>query len=193
MINILHVYTGNGKGKTTAAIGLAIRALGSGQRVYIMQFMKGLAYSEHNILKHISPNIFIETTGKPFFLVEDGKISKEELEKLDEDVVFFSKDNPPLDYINIIENGFYKATSAINSGNYDLIILDEINIALYFNLLNRKLIENLLDNVIEDIDIVFTGRNAPQWVVDRADLVTEMLEVKHYYHKGIMARKGIEN
>lgn len=190
---MIQVYTGNGKGKTTAAIGLAIRALGAGMRVYLMQFMKGLAYSEQKILQGLQPGLELFTTGKPFFIAEEGILSDVERQAWGKDVVIFPRGNPPEDYVRLIGEGFGEAKRAACSGRYGMVILDEVNVALFFGLIQRRQMEALLEALPEATELVCTGRQAPSWLVDRADLVTEMREVRHYYARGIAARKGIEN
>lgn len=188
---MLQVYTGNGKGKTTAAMGLAIRALGAGMRVYIMQFMKSLAYSEQAVLRGFAPQLLLETTGKPFFIAEEGMLTEEERKAWGEDVVVFPKGHPPKDYVELMAQGLARATCM--APDYDLVILDEIHVALAFELISQTAAEEFLAKVSPGREVVFTGRKAPDWLVERADLVTDMQEVKHYYQKGIAARKGIEN
>lgn len=189
---MIQIYTGNGKGKTTAAIGLAIRSLGAGHSVYFMQFMKSLAYSEQNILRSM-PNIFLETTGKPFFVAEEGMMDKASKELLVDSVVVFPKGHPPKDYTDLLSKGLQKAIKTALSGQYDLIILDEINVALSFGLLSQKQMESFLQALPSETELVCTGRNAPKWLLEYADLITEMREIRHYYSKGVCARKGIEN
>ena len=189
---MIQVYTGDGKGKTTAAIGLAIRALGAGHRVFLMQFMKSLAYSEQHILQKM-PNLTLETTGKPFFIAEEGMMDEHARAALGDDVVIFPKGQPPADYVALLASGLARAAEVISKGEMDLVILDEINIALSFGLLQREQMEELLHALPSKTELVCTGRNAPQWLLDRADLITEMREVRHYYERGISARKGIEN
>ena len=190
---MLQIYTGTGKGKTTAAIGLAIRSLGAGRRVYMMQFMKGLAYSEQSVLRGFAPQLVLQTTGKPFFIAAEGMLSEEERAAWGEDVVVFPPGKPPADYVRLIGEGFYEAAAAACSGEYGLVILDELNVALFFGLLDRQRVEALLDRVPAETELVLTGRNAPEWLLARADLVTDMQEVKHYYQQGVEARRGIEN
>ena len=189
---MLQVYTGNGKGKTTAAIGLAIRALGAGFKVYIMQFMKSLAYSEQKILRNL-PGVKLETSGKPCFIAEEGTLDEETIKKFGDGLVIFPKGNPPKDYVELMEKGLEKVFQDAISGNYRLVILDEINMALYFGLLTRERVEALLNTVPVECEVVCTGRAAPQWLIDRADLVTDMQEVRHYYNNGVPARRGIED
>lgn len=189
----IQVYTGSGKGKTTAAIGLAIRALGAGKKVIMIQFMKSPSYSEHDILPGISPNFRIENVGKPFFIAKEGSIPLEDLEKLKGKIEVFSPGNPPEEYIKLVESGVAMAMEAVSSGDYDLVILDELNVALHFDLVSWDQIESILDAKNDEVELVITGRNAPEKLIERADLVTEMREIKHYYSQGVMARKGIEN
>ena len=190
---MLQIYTGDGKGKTTAALGLALRALGAGKSVYVMQFMKSRVYSEHNILPQFAPRLTLETTGKPFFVAEEGMLSEEQRTSLG-DVVVFGKGAPPKDYVALVETGL---ANAVERGKtFDVVILDELNVALRFGLLNDELAKEQLRRLQENnpaAEIICTGRGAPQWLIDAADLVTEMREVKHYYAKGIAARLGIEN
>jgi len=189
----IQVYTGDGKGKTTASIGLAIRALGAGKKVLLLQFMKSKSYSEHMILSTLSPALTLETVGKPYFIAEEGSISKKELDSYKDSCVVFPSGSPPKDYVELIAKGIERAKDATKSGDYDLVILDEINCAMHFNLISFETIEELIDNKNEKTELVLTGRCAPPELIAIADLVTEMKEIKHYYKKGVMARKGIEN
>lgn len=189
---MIQVYTGNGKGKTTAAIGLAIRSLGAGHKVYLMQFMKSLSYSEQGILRAM-PNMTLETTGKPFFIAEQGMMDAEAEAAFGDSVVVFPKGRPPTDYVELLSDGLRRSIDAVAAGQYHLVILDEINIALAFGLLQKRQMEKLFEVLRPATELVCTGRNAPQWLLDRADLITEMKEIRHYYEKGIPARKGIEN
>jgi cob(I)alamin adenosyltransferase len=188
----LQVYTGNGKGKTTAAIGLAIRAVGAGMRVLFLQFMKSKVYSEHNILPDISPNLTLETMGKPYFIIEEGSVPADELAKWQDDVVIFPPGNPPRDYVEIISNGLTRAREAIVSGEYDLVVLDEIVVALHFGLVTWEQLREVIDSRPDFMELVLTGRGATPELIARADLVTDMCETKHYYTTGVGARKGIE-
>jgi len=187
------VYTGNGKGKTTAAIGLAVRALGAGRKVAFIQFMKALGYSEHKMMKSLSPDLTHFTVGKPFFVAREGSISDEDLARISVECVVFPPGQPPAEYAELIRNGVQKADELLQSGEYDLVILDEINCALFFDLVDWPTVEALIDRRHEKTEMVLTGRGAPQALIDKADLVTEMREIKHYFTQGVMARKGIEN
>lgn len=193
MQGYIQVYTGNGKGKTTAAIGLAIRALGAGKRVLFLQFMKSKIYSEHAILGTLSPNLTVETTGKPFFIVKEGMLSESELAKWGDDVVVFSPGKPPIDYLTLMKEGIDRAKEAVSSGQYDIVILDELNVALFFELVSLSDVQAILDHKLSNVEVVLTGRGAPKEIIERADLVTEMKEIKHYYKQGVEARLGIEN
>lgn len=189
---MLQIYTGAGKGKTTAAFGLAVRALGAGMRVYIMQFMKGLAYSEQGVLRAMD-GITLATTGKPFFVAAEGMLSEEDKAKWGDGVVIFPPGKPPADYVRLLADGLEQARAELASGKYGLVILDELNVALFFGLITRPQAEAVLEAVPEGTELVLTGRNAPEWLIERADLVTEMREIKHYYKQGVEARRGIEN
>lgn len=193
MQGYIQVYTGNGKGKTTAAIGLAIRALGAKKKILFLQFMKSKRYSEHIILSDLSPDLELETTGKPFFIVKEGMLTEQELSKWGDDVVVFAEGNPPADYLALMQEGICRAREAVTSGLYDLVILDEINVALFFGLVPVEDVQTILNEKLPQVEVVLTGRGAPQAIIDRADLVTEMKEIKHYYQIGVEARIGIEN
>lgn len=190
---MLQIYTGKGKGKTTAAIGLAIRSIGAGHKVFFLQFMKSLAYSEQSVLKTLSPQLILMTTGKPFFVAEEGMLTDVQLKQWGGNVVVFPRGKPPDDYVQLIYREFSEAERSIMDMKPDLLVLDEVNVALYFNLIAREAIESLLEELPKETEVVCTGRNAPQWLLDRADLITEMQEIRHYYTQGVEARKGIEH
>jgi len=166
----VHIYTGNGKGKTTAAIGLGIRATGEGLKVYMIQFMKGRRYSEIDALENI----------KDFTVIQFGR---------DE---FVSKENPEQIDIDLARKGFEHAKEIIKNGEHDLIILDEINVAVDFKLIPLKDVLKLMDEKPEKVELVLTGRYAHPDMVKQADLVSEILEIKHPYQNGIQSRKGID-
>lgn len=166
---MIQVYTGNGKGKTTAALGLAIRAAGAGQNVYICQFAKGQIYNELKALKKIK-NIKIEQFGRRCFI-------RKSPENID---------------IQMALGGLKKAAQIIAKKRYRVIILDEINIAVKLGLIPLSDLLKLLKSVPENTELVLTGRDANQAIIKLADLVSEVKEVKHYYSKGVKARKGIE-
>ncbi len=189
----IQVYTGNGKGKTTAAIGLAIRALGAGKRVLFLQFMKSKVYSEHNILPQISPLLKLETLGKPFFVAKEGSMTAEELAKWGSEIVVFPPGKPPSDYVAVAVQGIERAKHAVSNGEYDVVILDEINVAMFFELVSWEQVEQIINCKLEEVELVLTGRGASPELIERADLVTEMREIKHYYNQGVEARLGIEN
>jgi len=165
----IQVYTGNGKGKTTAAFGLALRAAGAGRKVFIGQFIKGMHYSELDILPTIR-NITLKQYGRGCFI--------------------YSK--PVQEDYEAALNGLAEIGDILESGEYDLVILDEANIALYYELFSLEELKKVLNSRDPHVEVVITGRYAPQELLDMADLVTEMKEVKHYYAKGIEARTGIE-
>ena len=167
---LVQVYTGNGKGKTTAAIGLAIRASGAGLKVYIHQFIKGGPCSEIKTLKNIK-NIKVEQCGRGCFI----------------------KGNPKAKDVVCAESGLAKVRSIIGSGKYDIVILDEINVALKLGLLQAKEVVDIIKNKPKATELVLTGRGCPASVIKYADLVTQMREIKHPYARGIIARCGIEH
>ena len=166
----VQVYTGNGKGKTTAAIGLAVRAAGAGLRIFFCQFLKSGLFSEIAGLKKLRKNITVRQFGNDKFVTSIPS-------KAD-----FSK----------ARIGFFSAKSAIESGKYDVVILDEINHAISLNIIDLEFLIKVISNKPKFVEIILTGRDAPKEIIEIADLVTEMIEVKHYYSRGIRARKGIE-
>jgi len=170
MKGYVQVYTGDGKGKTTAALGLSIRAAGAGLKVFIAQFLKKGNYNEIKALERFSDLITIEQFGTGCLL--KGKPNSKDIE--------------------CARKGLEKAKSIISSGNYKVVILDEANIAIKLGLFSAEDLLNVIANKPEDVEIVVTGRNADQRVIEKADLVTEMKEIKHYFQKGVKARVGIE-
>lgn len=164
----IHIYTGNGKGKTTAAVGLAVRAACADKKVYIGQFVKSMKYNEVKIMDYI-PNIIFEQFGSGCFLVK----------KPDENDLADAKAG-----MNKIKEAFEK--------NYDVVIMDELTIAIYFKLVTVEEVLDLIKLKPEKTELVITGRYAPQELIDIADLVTEMKEIKHYYTKGVLSRNGID-
>ncbi len=166
----VQVYTGNGKGKTTAAIGLAIRSAGYGLRSFIGQFMKGIPYGEHVALRAI-PEITIEQFGDKTCLRQD-------------DVTELHRRQA--------RTGLARCREIMSSKTYDLIVLDEINVAIWFGLVSEQDVLAFIEEKPENVELILTGRYAPQTIVSRADLVTEMKAVKHYFDTGLPARDGIE-
>jgi len=166
---LIQVYTGNGKGKTTAALGLALRASGAGLKVYIAQFIKGRRYSELKALKKFK-NIKLEQFGRGCFI----------------------KAKPSAEDIGLAERGFAKVKQVISRRKYDLVVLDEINIALHLKLLKLSALINLLRQAPKKTELVLTGRYAHPDILKLADLVSEIREKKHYFKRGVKARKGIE-
>jgi len=166
------IYTGNGKGKTTSALGLAFRAMGRGKRTYIGQFMKGQYYGELKAAEMTGQYITIEQYGKDTFI---------------------HVQNPPHEEdVLMAQEGLKKAVSAMLSGDYDIVVFDEIITSHYFHLISIKKMLEVVHSKPDGVEIIFTGRYAPPELIEAADLVTEMVEVKHYYTKGVNAREGIE-
>ncbi|SPD71735.1 conserved hypothetical protein [uncultured Desulfobacterium sp.] len=170
MKGYVQVYTGDGKGKTTAALGLAMRAAGAGLRVYIAQFVKGMKYAELITLARLSENITLKQYGRNCFI----------------------KNSPQEEDIRIAQEGLREVKEIMLSGNYDVVILDEANIATFYNLFSVEDLINFINEKPEGVELVITGRKADPMIIDRADLVTEMKEIKHYYKDGVQARDGIE-
>lgn len=188
----VQVYTGNGKGKTTAALGITMRASGAGMKIAFIQFMKALGYSEQKILPTL-PGVTWKTLGKPFFIAKAGSISEEELAEYGDACVVFEEGNPPADYVKMINDGFAQAREMVLSGAYDMVVLDEINCAMFFGLLSADDVLELIRNKPAHTELILTGRCAPAEIIEAADLVTEMREIKHYYNEGVQARRGIED
>lgn len=170
MKGYVHIYTGNGKGKTTAAYGLALRACGAGMKVFIGQFIKGKAYNELIATRKFLKDIIINQYGIGCFIIS----------------------SPTSEDKRAACNGLDEMREIIQSKKYDLVIMDEISIALHYELIEIADLLDIIENKPIDLELVLTGRYAPQVLIDKADLVTEMKEIKHYYKKGIEARKGIE-
>ena len=188
----VQVYTGNGKGKTTAALGITMRASGAGMKIAFIQFMKALGYSEQKILPTL-PGVTWKTLGKPFFIAKAGSISEEELAEYGDTGVVFEEGNPPAEYVKMISDGFAEAREMVLSGDYDMVVLDEINCTMFFGLLDIEEVLELIRNKPTHTELILTGRCAPEEIIEAADLVTEMREIKHYYNNGVQARRGIED
>jgi cob(I)alamin adenosyltransferase len=168
---LVQVYTGDGKGKTSAAFGLALRAIGRGFKVFVIQFIKGgFDYGELHVVDKL-PNFKLAAFGRGKFITdvspsgEDAKLAREAL-KL--------------------------ATEVVNEGEYDIVILDEVNVALNLKLIKLEDVLKLIKTKPKHVELILTGRNAPARLIEVADLVTEMKEIKHPYMKGVQPRKGIE-
>jgi cob(I)alamin adenosyltransferase len=162
------VYTGNGKGKTTASIGLGVRAVGHGKKVAMIQFMKGQNNTGELISLKKLENFTILQAGREEFIVGEAD---------------------PMD-VEAALAGFEKAKEVINE--VDILILDEINMAMDFGLVEIEEVENLIRNKPKKVDLILTGRNFPEELADLVDMISEVKEIKHHYNNGIMAKKGIE-
>ena len=170
MKGYVQVYTGDGKGKTTAAIGLAIRALGAGWRVFIAQFLKSGEYSEHKALAQFSDHLTIKTYGRNVFI----------------------KGEPEEEDRRLAQEAYQEIAEIVAAGQYRLVILDEANVAVHYGLITVAQILDLIDRRAEGVELLITGRYAHSQLIERADLVTEMSAVKHYFDRGIKARVGVE-
>jgi len=166
----IQVYTGSGKGKTTAALGLTVRAVGAGYKVFIGQFLKQYKYSEHKAIELLGKAVTLRTWGGDRFI---GQSPQEEDKRM-------------------AENGMKELKEALTCGKYDVVIADEINVAVHMGLVGEDELLALMKMKPDMVELVLTGRYATQRVIDAADLVTEMVENKHYYSAGVKARKGIE-
>lgn len=173
MTGRFQIYTGNGKGKTTAALGLAVRAACAGLKVYIGQFMKGQDYAELALPQHFPDSITIEQYGTPRLLCKGEKPTQDDLAAASE--------------------GLEQLRRAMASGEYDMIIADELNVTIHLGLLDEVSVIELAEQRPENVELVLTGRYATEVLMDLADLVTDMCEVKHYFEtENLPARKGIE-
>jgi cob(I)alamin adenosyltransferase len=170
MKGYIQVYTGDGKGKTTAVLGLALRAAGAGLNVYIAQFVKGIKYSELDALKTLSDRITLKQYGRGCFITG----------------------TPEEEDIRMAQQGLKEVREIMLSGRYQVVVLDEANIATHLNLFSVKDLLDLVRSKPDHIELVITGRYADPEIVETADLVTEMKEIKHYYKDGVLAREGIE-
>ncbi len=169
----IQVYTGNGKGKTTAAIGQAVRAAGYGLKTYFVMFMKEFPYNEVKSLKNLKDFITLVQVGKDDFVYK--KVPPSETEKL------------------AIKKALDETKNKMLSGEYDLIVLDEIFVSIFFGLIDKEEVISFICSKPENVELILTGRYCPKEIINKADLVTEMKEVKHYYEKGVLSRRGIES
>lgn len=170
MKGYIHVYTGDGKGKTTAALGLSLRAICAGKSVYFGQFMKGMDYSELKAVDYL-PNLNIKQFGSTRFILNSATAED----------------------IELAAAGLSEISKVLSSGDYDVVVLDELNVALFYKLFTLEEVVEVIKNRHKKVEVIITGRKADPAIIDLADLVTEMKEVKHYYNEGVMARKGIES
>jgi len=166
----VHIFTGDGKGKTTAAIGLSIRAAGTGMKIFIGQFIKQGEYSEIKALKRFDDLITIEQFGL-------GR---------------FTNDQPELEDIQAARKGLERVKEVIASRQYDMVILDEANVAVKFGLIPLQELLGLIIHKPQELELVITGRYASPRIIEMADMVTECQAKKHYYERGTKARVGIE-
>ena len=174
---LIHVYTGSGKGKTTAALGLALRAAGHGWHTYVGQFMKGQDYGELRAATLLGtdaagqPLLTMAQFGKPTFTHVDGVTAED---------------------IRMAQEGLAQAREAMLSERYEIVVLDEINVALHFELLTVSEVLQAIDQKPDRVELVLTGQRVPDEILDRADYITVMQQDRHPYQRGILARKGIE-
>jgi len=168
---LVQVYTGDGKGKTTAAFGSALRAVGRGLKVYVIQFIKGgFDYGELHSTKQL-PNLKLTAFGRGKFITETP---------------------PSQEDVQLAREAFELAKKVVDSGEYDIVILDEINVVLHLKMISTDEVVNLIKNKPKHVELILTGRYTPAQIIKAADLVTEMKEIKHPYAQGVPPRKGIE-
>jgi len=168
---MIQIYTGNGKGKTTAALGLGLRAVGHGLKVIMIQFMKGeINYGELEAVKHL-PDFKIEQYGRPDFV---------------------NPENPDKEDIRLAKQALKRAVKVIKNKEFDIVILDEINVAVSFGLIKAEKVIELIKNTSKKTELILTGRYMPEEFIKYADLISEVREVKHHFQAGVPARKGIE-
>lgn len=168
----VQVYTGDGKGKTTAALGLAFRAAGRGLKSFVIHFMKGgLRYGEMVAAKRLEPEITVVQMGRETFV---------------------DRENPAPEDIELARKGLELAKEVVMGGLHDLVILDEINVALDYGLIKVGEVLALIKEKPGHVELILTGRDAPKDIIDAADLVSEVVERKHYYRRGVRGREGIE-
>jgi cob(I)alamin adenosyltransferase len=169
---LVQVYTGTGKGKTSAAFGLALRAIGRGLKVYVVQFIKGgFDYGELYVIDKL-PNLTLKAFGRGKFVVAKP---------------------PEREDVELAEEALRLAKKVVSGGEYDVVVLDEVNVALSLKLISLDDVLRLVKTKPKHVELVLTGRSAPDEIIEAADLVTEMREVKHPFSKGFPARKGIEH
>lgn len=169
----IQVYTGNGKGKSTAAIGQAVRSAGFGLKCYILQFMKDFPYNEKISLKRLEDLITIKQICKDDWVFKKEPAPEEEKQKA--------------------LSALSEAKEIMLKLEYDLIILDEVCVSIYFGLIKKEDVLDFINSKPENIELILTGRYCPEEIIEKADLVTDMKEVKHYYQQGIISRKGIDS
>jgi len=170
---LILINTGPGKGKTTAAMGTALRAVGNGMKVLMLQFLKGSwHYGELDAVQALGPNFILKQMGRGFVKIGGAEADPEDL--------------------RLVEEAWTEAREAIYSGEWDMVVLDEINYAIGYGMLDAAVVADALRGRPEMVHVILTGRNAHPLLVELADTVTEMREVKHAYQKGILAQRGIE-
>jgi cob(I)alamin adenosyltransferase len=169
MEGLIHIYTGDGKGKTTAAVGLTVRAIGNGLKVLFVQFIKGSQTGEVEFLSKFQELVEIYRCSTGFVFKSPDELQRQKVK----------------DCLREIEEKIKKNT-------YDLIILDEFSVAISTGLITKEEAERLIEIKPKSSELIITGRGAPEWLIEKADLVTEMRKIKHYFDRGIQARRGIE-
>ena len=188
---LIEVYTGEGKGKTTAAFGLAFRALGWGMKVYILQFMKLGTYGENRMARTIDRNLVVDYVGMPYFIGWEDEVPQSDRDRV-KNLVICKRGHPPAEYREKVQTYMQKLIGGWEGAENDLVILDEVNVALYYGLIDLEQVIYLIEKKPQEVELVFTGRRIPDEIIQRSDLVTEMKEIRHPYSSGIPARRGVD-
>jgi cob(I)alamin adenosyltransferase len=170
MKGYIQIYTGDGKGKTTAALGLVMRNIGAGGKVFIGQFLKSGDYSEMNTLKRFKDQVTVEHYGLGRFV----------------------KGSPTQEDIDAGKDGYNRVVEVLEKGEHNLVIMDEGNIAVKYGIFSEQDLLNIFDKKPDHVELVVTGRGATKKIIEKADLVIEMKVIKHYFQQGVKARVGIE-
>ncbi len=188
---LVEVYTGEGKGKTTAAFGLAFRALGWGMKVYILQFMKLGTYGENRMSRKMEGNLKVDYVGMPYFIGWEDEVPDSDIKRV-KNLVLCKRGEPPAEYREKVQSYMTNLMKNWENGERDIVILDEVNVALYYCLIDLDQVMYLIDRKPANVELVFTGRRIPKEITERADLVTEMKEIRHPYAAGVAARRGVD-
>lgn len=188
---LIHVYTGNGKGKTTAALGLALRAAGQGMGVRVIQFLKAANTGEIKSARHL-PGLDIQVVSRPVLVAREGEIDQDTIREWGSSITVFPPGEPPEWLKAEVSAGLSAVKEALHSGDSDMVVLDELNVAMHYELVSVPEVIDLIESRSRHVEVVVTGRNAPPELLEAADLVTEMVERKHYFSQGVSARRGIE-
>ncbi len=195
-LGLVQVFTGNGKGKTTSSLGLCLRAIGQGFNVYVIQFLKSGDTGELFSVRKYLPNMTIVQFGRQALMEKQTRVfefsGKGDIKAVGPKAGKYFYFPPDADEAEPCRRALEHAFTVINSGEYNIVVLDEINCALAKNLIDINEVIRLIDNKPKNVELILTGRNVPKEIIEKADLVSEIREIKHPWHKGVLARRGIE-